>query len=424
MSSAPAAADRPDGVALSVGSCGAPRRAASASSAVSKNPPSPSPKCASTTSSSAPARPSQRGVAGHGVAARAGPRPRRRSPRGPRRARRRRRRGTPGAAGRPTRCTSTSRSAARHAPPRPGPGGRSRAPASASAATASPFQAATTLSSRAGCGARRACGEQPGAHGCPARDVVGVAQQLQRRRAVLERARVGDREQGGGPAPSSRRAPRRAGRRPDVGAALDAVGVGVERRGEAALGGAQVAQHPVGGLQGDPPGERRRRSRATSARRRAAAARCRRASSRSAAPPSRRRPSSARSRRRAGRTCRRAPSPRRCPRPSRSDVASPVRAWWRSRNSSTIDGGNFGAPPKPPRAASYVRCKDRDRVVELLGGRRRLARPAATARSASAVDDARAGRLDLVAALRPGVGAPTRSSWRNDGMPWRGSGGK
>ena len=26
----------------------------------------------------------------------------------------------------------------------------------------------------------------------------------------------------------------------------------------------------------------------------------------------------------------------------------PVRAWCRSRNSSTIDGGNFGAPPKPP----------------------------------------------------------------------------
>ena len=31
-----------------------------------------------------------------------------------------------------------------------------------------------------------------------------------------------------------------------------------------------------------------------------------------------------------------------------------MRACRRSRNSSTIDGGNFGAPPKPPLTSSYV----------------------------------------------------------------------
>jgi hypothetical protein len=35
-----------------------------------------------------------------------------------------------------------------------------------------------------------------------------------------------------------------------------------------------------------------------------------------------------------------------------SASASPVRAWWRSSHSRTIDGGNFGAPPKPPRRGS------------------------------------------------------------------------
>ena len=89
------------------------------------------------------------------------------------------------------------------------------------------------------------------------------------------------------------------------------------------------------------------------------AARCRTASSRSAARPSRRRRSSGRSRRRAGRRSRRAPSPRRSARPSRGASASPVRAWWRSRCSSAIDGGNFGAPPNPPRAGSYVAASAR-----------------------------------------------------------------
>ena len=33
--------------------------------------------------------------------------------------------------------------------------------------------------------------------------------------------------------------------------------------------------------------------------------------------------------------------------------ADPVRPWCARSHSSTIEGGNLGAPPKPPRAASY-----------------------------------------------------------------------
>ena len=116
----------------------------------------------------------------------------------------------------------------------------------------------------------------------------------------------------------------------------------------------------AGRAAGTPPSRARparpaaSRCAATSGRRRAAAARCRRASSRSAARPRPRRRSSGRTRRRAGRTCRRGPSRRASARPSPSEVGSPVRSCWRSRNSSAIDGGNFGAPPNPPRSGSNV----------------------------------------------------------------------
>ena len=102
-------------------------------------------------------------------------------------------------------------------------------------------------------------------------------------------------------------------RRPDVRQALDAVGVRVERGREAALSRAQVAQQE---LRRSPRatrvGQRRPVGPPPVQRTRAAAKRCRTTSSRSAAPPSRRRRCSARSRRRAGRTSRRGPSPRTC----------------------------------------------------------------------------------------------------------------
>ena len=80
-------------------------------------------------------------------------------------------------------------------------------------------------------------------------------------------------------------------------------------------------------------------------------ARCRRASSRSAAPPTTRRRCSGRIRPTAGRRCRHGPSPH-----VRSTASagrmSPVRSWLRNNASSRAEGGNFGAPPKPPRAVS------------------------------------------------------------------------
>ena len=76
---------------------------------------------------------------------------------------------------------------------RPGPGDRRARPVSASAAMARPFHAATTLSSRAGCGA---LGAEPPAAAARARSHrlalvlrVDVEQQLQGRGAVLEGAR-------------------------------------------------------------------------------------------------------------------------------------------------------------------------------------------------------------------------------------------
>ena len=79
----------------------------------------------------------------------------------------------------------------------------SRAPASASAATARPFHAATTLSSRAGWGRSVPGLREPPARRRPARGVVGVARQLQRRGPVLEGPLGGHRQQTRRPSPSS-----------------------------------------------------------------------------------------------------------------------------------------------------------------------------------------------------------------------------
>lgn len=38
-----------------------------------------------------------------------------------------------------------------------------------------------------------------------------------------------------------------------------------------------------------------------------------------------------------------------------SAASEPVLAWWRSRYSITMAGGNFGAPPKPPCRSSNSR---------------------------------------------------------------------
>ena len=224
-------------------------------------------------------------------AARAGPRPGRRSPRrrpraSPTRPSREVRRSRPS-----TRCASSSRSRAAHAPRRGSPARRAARRPRRAPAMARPFQAVTTLSSRAGCGASIAGREQPRARtrsSCAGSS--GSAAQLQRGRPVLERAGVGDRE-AARPPPGRRRAEHLAQlrRRPDVGQPLDAVGVGVQRRREAAL--RRAADRAAGSRPSRRRSARPARSRcaATSADRRAAAGRCRRASSRSAARPSRRR---------------------------------------------------------------------------------------------------------------------------------------
>ena len=68
---------------------------------------------------------------------------------------------------------------------------------------------------------------------------------------------------------------------------------------------------------------------------------------------------------------------------------SPVRAACRSRNSKTMDGGNFGAVPNPPRSASKP-----------------AASPAAAASSNAGV-------------MPPGAGrAESASSWRTMSRPW------
>ena len=285
---------------------------------------------------------------------------------------------------------------------RPGRGGRGATPASARAATARPFHAVTTLSSRLGCGrCARAASSRARAAAHHAR-VVGVARAAAGSRrpsskvpAAVTPSRAAAR------APSS--APSDLGElagRPGVGEALVRVAVddrvGVERRGEPALVGAQVAQQEVGGLLGHPAGERVAGGCATGGRRRAAAGRCRRASSRSAAPPSRRRRRTARSRRRAGRTSRRAPSPRRCRAPSRG------------RRPSRCGRGGAAGTPAPSTAGTWARRRSR------RGPRRTSARSRRTAVSQTSASTATGAGGPVCSRSRCATVAPdssTRSRW-------------
>ena len=269
---------------------------------------------------------------------------------------------------------------------------------------ASPFQAATTLSSRAGCGrasraasrAARTRSHRPSSSGSTGSCSVDAP--------CSKVPAGGDLQQGGGPLAVVRAEHLdQLRRRPGVRQSLDAVRVGVQRRGEPALGGAQVADHPVRGLAGPPAGPAVTRSPATGGCRRAAATRCRTASSRSAAPPSPRRPSSARSRRPAGRRSRRGPSPRRCPRPSAA------------RRRPRCARGGAAAAPAPSTAGTSGRRRSRPAARRTSAARDRTA---ASSRSASgggapsptdhgllgqARDDPLARGDHLVAALGPGL---------------------
>ncbi len=102
-------------------------------------------------------------------------------------------------------------------------------------------------------------GEQSGPDVQPAVDVVRVLQQLQHRGPVLEGPGVGHREQLGGPGPVVlTQGLDQLLRRPDVEHALLALGVGVQGRGEAALGSPELAQQELGDPLRGP--QRRRRT--------------------------------------------------------------------------------------------------------------------------------------------------------------------
>ncbi len=227
----------------------------SASSAVSKKPPSPAANCDSATSSRVPRGPQPGRVAGGRQQGQRSRTRRRRSPPAPRRAGRRRRRGRPGAgavrrgagrraAGRVDRRVDVPRLAQQHA--RLGEG-RDRQPVPGGDHLVVAGRAHPVRPGR----------EQPAAHRLPAVRVVGLGEQLQRGLPVLERAGLGDLEQRGRPgAVVGAEHLDQLGRRPDVEPALDALGVGVQRRGEPALVGAQLGQQEVGGLPGHPLAQR------------------------------------------------------------------------------------------------------------------------------------------------------------------------
>src|SRR5690606_2593611 len=95
-------------------------------------------------------------------------------------------------------------------------------------------------------------GEQCGAYPCEAFGVVRVGRELQDGGAVLEGARLGDVEDRGRPrgVVGGQDVAELVGG-PHVELAFHPLAVGVQRGGEATLGGAHFAQQPLGGLQRD-----------------------------------------------------------------------------------------------------------------------------------------------------------------------------
>ena len=105
-----------------------------------------------------------------------------------------------------------------------------------------------------------------------------------------------------------------------------------------------------------------------------------------------------------------------------SAAGTPVRAWWRSRKASAVDGGNFGAAPNPPRSASNSRTSPyRARCSSCSPGG-----PAAGFGSARSVSSRwTCPEISSTSARRSTQAWDTEpSSCRKDGIPGRGSGGK
>ena len=183
---------------------------------------------------------------------------------------------------------------------------------------------------------------------------------------------------------------------PDVELALDALGVGVQRGREAALGLAQLAQRPVERLRAHAREQRLAATPASRAGRRAPAARCRRASSRSAGRSSARRRCSGRSRRRSGRTCRRRPSGAACAAPSGARPGAAGTRSPRPAGTSARRPSRRARRRRPRRSA--VTASSSERGSSSSSGGSSAAAPAQPRQ------DLRGRLLDLRALLDPGVG--------------------
>ncbi len=103
-----------------------------------------------------------------------------------------------------------------------------------------------------------------------------------------------------------------------------------------------------------------------------------------------------------------------------SASAEPVRSWWRSRNSSTMAGGNLGAPPNPPWSRSYSPSSVVTAPASTSSVTAASGSGAVCARSRSAISPAawRTCSPRVVQASTTAV-----SSWRNDGSAGCGRGG-
>ena len=99
-----------------------------------------------------------------------------------------------------------------------------------------------------------------------------------------------------------------------------------------------------------------------------------------------------------------------------SAAAPPVRSWWRSRNSSAIEGGNFGAPPKPPWASSNPDARPATAVAVTAS---RLSSPAAPPSPESAeafsarAAEIRSDSLEILALFFVQDSATAVTSWTN-----------
>ena len=279
---------------------------------------------------------------------------------------------------------------------------------------ARPFQAATTLSSRPGCGrAARARASSRGAYARPtAPGRRGRAGSCSTDEPCSKVPPAVTSEQVGGPravvGAEHRRSSCCGG--PDVRQAL--LPVGCRRRarrrtrprayaGRAA--GSRAVSRATRRASGAPVA-------ATSARRPGAAARCRRASSRSAARPSRRRRSSARSRRPAGRRSRRGPSPRSVRSTISRAPASPVRRVVAQQELERHRRRELRRAAEPAVRRVELATQGRGGRVERLGGRARAGAGEPWPRASALDDRRRRCASDLVAPVAPRVARPPSSS--------------